>query len=349
MRKIKISFIGAGFMSQIAHLENYYQNKQVQLLDLSDHDLDLAKGVHKKFNFSGNYYADYRELIKRKPDAIIVVVQRPLTNNLCNFILKNNINLFSEKPPAFSSFDFNKNKKIQLKNNLVWYKGFNRRYDKNLKYLKENYSRQSIELGKLIYVNYITTVGNTYRGKKHFVLPTLKNKSDSGLKNSFPSWLPNKLQNLYHMQWNSGSHYLDVFDYLDIKCNKILNVEINKNLYKLDFAANLKKDILTTSLNIINSKTNDWNEKLEFYFENGYIKIKFLSPLSTGSSSIMEIYVKNKNKKMIYQYENSWSFRNMSNNFVNDIRKSIKNKNTENSGENSLILYENSWKTFLKK
>ena len=41
-KKIKISFVGVGFMSQIAHLVNYFKNKNVELFEICDLDENLA-------------------------------------------------------------------------------------------------------------------------------------------------------------------------------------------------------------------------------------------------------------------------------------------------------------------
>jgi len=52
-RKLKISFIGAGFMAQIAHICNFKKNNKVQLWDIADYDHKMAAGVKKKFGFKG--------------------------------------------------------------------------------------------------------------------------------------------------------------------------------------------------------------------------------------------------------------------------------------------------------
>ena len=52
-KKVKISFIGAGFMAQIAHIRNFKKNKKVQLWDVADYDHKMALGVKKKFGFKG--------------------------------------------------------------------------------------------------------------------------------------------------------------------------------------------------------------------------------------------------------------------------------------------------------
>ena len=44
-KKIKISFIGVGFMSQIAHVKNFFNIEEVELTDIADIDIEMAKNV----------------------------------------------------------------------------------------------------------------------------------------------------------------------------------------------------------------------------------------------------------------------------------------------------------------
>ena len=48
MRKIKLGFIGAGFMAQIAHLPSFYEDPRVKITALSDIDEELLDKVSSK-------------------------------------------------------------------------------------------------------------------------------------------------------------------------------------------------------------------------------------------------------------------------------------------------------------
>ena len=344
MKKIKISFIGVGFMSQIAHLINFYNNKNVELYDVADFDLKLAKKIKKFFLFSGIATEDYKKILKRNPDGIVIIVQRPLTNNIVKNILKQKINVLSEKPPSFSKIELSNCLKIQKNNKLLWYKGFNRRHDYAVNKLKNNFHKYSSNLGNLRYVQYKTTAGNTYRGKKHFILPSIKNKKMHGVKNKFPSWLPKRYNDLFHKHWNSSCHYLDLFEYYEFKNFTNIKTLINDNLYIVYFNSNFKKNKVLCNLTTINSKNNDWEEEITFYFERGKISINFNSPLSSGKSANLIIEDHSKNKFINLNKDNSWSFNNQSSDFVNDIQKRIAPKL---EGLTSIDIYEKSWKVYL--
>ena len=83
-KKLKISFVGVGFFSQISHLTNYYQNKNVELFEVCDLDLKLAKKVKEKFGFSGKCTNNYKNLSLDKTDAVVIILQRRLTENIIN-------------------------------------------------------------------------------------------------------------------------------------------------------------------------------------------------------------------------------------------------------------------------
>lgn len=344
MKKIKISFIGVGFMSQIAHLINFYNNKNVDLYDVADFDLNLANNIKKHFSFSGIVTNDYKKIIDRKPDGIVVVVQRPLTNNIVLNILRQKINVLSEKPPSFSKFEISKCLEVQKRNKTIWLKGFNRRHDYAVNQLKDNFKKFSKNLDNLIYVEYKSTAGNTYRGKKHYVLPQIKKKQLLGKKNIFPKWLPTKYNDLYHKHWNSVCHYLDLFEFYNFKKNGNFKTIINQNLFSINFDSFFNNNKISCNITSINSKNSDWDEKFIFYFEKGKIILEFNAPLSSGKSAnlLVENHIKNTTMKL--NKENSWSFNNQTNDFINQ----IKNKQLSViNGLSSIDLYEKSWKVFL--
>ena len=134
MKKIKISFIGVGFFSQISHLINYYGNKDVELFEVCDFDLNLAKKIKKKFGFTGKACDNFKEMSFHKTDGIIVVVQRRLLSNIANFLIKKKCNFFTEKPHSYSSKDFLKKKNLIKK---IWLKGYVRRWDPSIIKLKK--------------------------------------------------------------------------------------------------------------------------------------------------------------------------------------------------------------------
>tara|TARA_A100000164_G_C21942175_1_gene791393 strand:+ start:2263 stop:3315 length:1053 start_codon:yes stop_codon:yes gene_type:complete len=345
-KKIKISFIGVGFMSQIAHVKNFFNIEEVELTDIADIDIEMAKNVKNSFGFKGKVYKDYKKLLENKPDGVVIVVQRPLVTKIIKEALKKNINVLSEKPPVYSVKDYNDCLKIQKKN--IWIKGFNRRWDGSLNDLKNNFLKYSKHLGNLVTTEYSIKAGNTYLDQKHHARPVLKSKFFGGDKNNYPKFLPTKFKQLYEMHWNSTCHYLDLYNFLSFKDLKNYRTSFGVNFFTTNFDAKLNNKNVNCSLNIVNSKVNEWYEKLIFNFMYGQISINFVSPLYTGSGHKVSINYSLKNKYLILKKLNDNSFKNQAQGFINLIKGKSSGKKNSKEGIFSIKTYEKLWDTFLK-
>ena len=62
MKKVRLAIIGAGFISQLAHLPSFYSNPKVKIVALCDLNKKLLDKVSKKFQIIqknqvlGNYF-----------------------------------------------------------------------------------------------------------------------------------------------------------------------------------------------------------------------------------------------------------------------------------------------------
>ena len=102
MKIVKIGFIGAGFMSQIAHLPSFYDDKRVKVVALSELNKRLLDKVSKKYQIKKTYKS-YKDMIdNEKLDGLVLVANRSNVEKIACDILMRGIPLFSEKPMATS-------------------------------------------------------------------------------------------------------------------------------------------------------------------------------------------------------------------------------------------------------
>ena len=346
-KKIKISFFGVGFMSQIAHLVNYFKNKNVELFEICDLDENLANNVKKKFNFTGKTVSDFKKMSINETDGVVIIVQRKLISPIVKYFLSRNCNVFSEKPHAYSVKEYLNNKKYQKK---LWLKGFTRRHDHAVKYLKKNFKKINNQLGKLNTVMHNASVGNSYLGAKHYVKPFIKKEIKSKIS-KFPSFLPKKYFKLYDAHINSAIHSVDLFDFFKLNINKIFYSEISNKSFLCTFNCTyLKSNANITAQIFLSSSPNKlWDEKTIFYFERGQVTIEYNSPLLKKKSHKIIIFDKSKNKKVSILFKNKWSFDEQVKDFVNLIKKKqYKNINSQD-GLEAIKDFENIWKFYLKK
>jgi predicted dehydrogenase len=346
MKKIKLSFIGAGLQSQIAHIINFYKDKRVELFDVADFDLDLAKGIKKKFNFSGVATRSADEIINRKPDGVVIVVQRPLVSNLVKQSLKAKLNVLSEKPHVFSLKEHNECEKYQ--NKIVWMKGYNRRWALAAIEFKKNFSKYKKKYGNLVSVEMFCDSGNSWLGNKHFVFPTLEKKFFSGKKNKYPNWIKSKNKILYENYWNGASHFMDLLEFFDFKKIRNFNSYINDKVFNTMFIANKSSQNFLVNVTMSKFSHNGWNEYATFNFERAKVTLRYNSPMQYGGSCSLEVS-DSSDKKFFKTYKNNWHYEYQNQNFISEIIKQKKGKLTNYlNGKTSISTYENIWKNFQK-
>ncbi len=290
-KKIKISFVGVGFMSQIAHLINFKKLPNVELYEICDLDYALAKKIKKKFNFTGKIHKNYKEMTTKNVDGFVIILQRKLTANIAKYFIERNCNILTEKPHSYSFNEYNKIQKSQKK---IWLKGYTRRSDDAVNYLKKNFLKINKQLGNLIRVIYNCSSGNSYLGAKHFVLPSIKKEIKSKVS-KYPNFIKKKDYGLYDGYINTLTHFLDFFDFFDFKFMKIEHLNMQSNFLK--FVATslspLKKKI-PIEINLTASPNKFWDEKVTFFFENGQATIEFNPPIYKKNGHILKIFDKKK-------------------------------------------------------
>lgn len=347
MKKIKLSFIGVGLQSQIAHISNFHKDKRVELFDIADFDLGLAREVKKSFGFAGIVTNSVDKLISRKPDGVVISVQRPLNADLVKKCLKAGLNVLSEKPHVFSLKEHDECEKLQK--GSVWMKGYNKRWASAAIEFNKNYKKYTKLYGKLISVEMFIDNGNSWLGNKHHAKPTLKKKIFSGITNKYPVWIKEKNKFLYESNWNFVSHFMDLLEFFSFKKIKNYKSYINSKIFKSMFEATKLSHNFTINVTYSKFNHNGWNEFVTFIFENAKITLRFNSPMQKGGSCNLEIVDSTKSETSIKSYKNDWTYENQSFSFINQIISSKKRKLKEiYNGRLSIITYEKIWKSFIK-
>ena len=70
MEKIKIGFVGSGYMGQLAHIANYAALADVELTALAEGRTETAKAVAQRYGIK-TIYSNHKEMLeKAKLDAV---------------------------------------------------------------------------------------------------------------------------------------------------------------------------------------------------------------------------------------------------------------------------------------
>ena len=326
MKKIKLAFIGAGFMAQSAHLPSFYADPRVEIVALSDLDKKLLDQVSRKYQIKKTYQSYKKMLKNEKLDGVVLAVNRLKTEFIAKDILKAKIPLFSEKPMAPNYLSAKKLCDLSKKNNTKYLVGCMKRYDNGILFLKKNLKK--INLGKLISVYYQSFIGDSYSSPFEYFKHQDK---DYRKKNTLNKNLKSK-KLIFIKYLNSYCHCTNLIRYLfgEINLNYKILSQSGEGLvfFKSKGDANI---ILNNQF----SNATRWIEDIKLNFKNGSIFIKVPAPLLKNTSA--EITIEDYRNGKIYKpgIKWGWAFQNQAKAFVDYI---ISNRTDESNchGRDSL-------------
>ena len=345
--KIKIGFVGAGFIGQLCHIINYIDNNKCEIIALADNKKKLGKLVASKYKIP-KVYQNHKELLNNEKniDAIIIVTKRSFTPDITLDCLNNNKSVFVEKPLALS---YDKGIKLVTeakKRKLIYKVGYNKIYDNGIQKAKKIFDNLilSKELGEIVFVRSHRFSGTGYCNQSGQV-KTKEKEIKQKINSQFPKWLPKKFEKQYDSYLNLYCHNINLLRFFFNKNPKIDYVDFaksNTQLVVFDFG-NFKATLETKAY-----KDDVWDEEIEIFFEHGLLKIK-TPPQQLVNVPAQITLFKRKSNTEIYKpnIKPSWSFKLQSDGFIKDL---ITKKISINSAEdslNDLLLIENIWKKWI--
>lgn len=327
MHKIRLGFIGLGHVGQIAHFKNYLYNDDVTISGICDSRLDLVQKIQKKYNVE-NIATNADLLIHDKNiDALVIVVDRGSVFSLSKKALEARKHVFTEKPMALNSINAQDLVNLANKNNVIYKIGFMRKYDVGisnyLNNLKDLISDKKLGRLGLLRIHAFDSV-SSYAGG-HDSTPSSIKKDSSDPLIQVPAWVPLERKMDYLNTLNVYCHHLNllnsIFDasysfrinYVNFKMRhcRIVNLTVEKK--------EVTHEIIL-ELGNIPSIVHD--EYIEASFEGGVYRVDFPPNMLKDGVAVTSLNEYGSESQQIRKnyFPYSWSFRNQSKDFINDIK-----------------------------
>ena len=349
MKKIKLGFVGAGFNGQIGHLDSFKKIKNCDFVALAEDRDKLRNLVKKKYKFKKVYKTHY-ELLKneKKLDGVIIVTKRNMTAPIAYDCIKRNINVFTEKPMASTYMQAKKLVNLSTAKKVLYKIGYNKIFDPVVWKAKKLFDNQKItkDLGRIIMVKSHRLSGSGYPKQPNYIDTNEKNKKSEPFWPSAPSWMNKKYFKDYEKYLNLYSHNINMIRFFLGDQLTVKSANLNDN-YISSVLLNYKKSIpvlLTTGF----FTKEGWDDYLQIFYENGYLKINFPPQHISGKSTDFLFHRVNVGKKnIIYKSNKTWSFDLQAKSFIKDLEL---NKIKYNEGSDILkdmLLVENIWKKYI--
>lgn len=321
--KLNVGFIGAGFIGQIAHINNFAQVNNCTMYALAERRPKLRKLVGDRYSIPNLYEHHSQLLDDPKLDAVVIVVPRPYTASVALECLKAGKHVFSEKPMA-GNYEQGRELVEAARDNEVRYcVGYMKRYDKGVLKTKSflNELLQSEELGKLLHVRGYCYMGDSYCNASGHIV------TDEPVDYSFPQgaiapygFSPQDSQ-IFARYVNVYSHLTNLFSFF---FEKEPEVEYFKYIHSTAHTCVLNYDNFLATLETGESSKREWDEGVEFHFENGKLSIQLPPALLMQVPAKVVLYKGGGIQEVVQPLcDWSWAFREQASEFVNDVLNNL--------------------------
>lgn len=276
MKKIKLGFVGAGFMGQRAHLRNYAALDDCEMVALAEARPLLAKETARAFGIP-NVFASHIEMISAcKLDAVVAVQHFSHHINTVPDILNAGMGVLTEKPLCISAENGKRLVEMQKETGSVYMVGYHKRSDPAMEYAKALITgwKQSGKYGAMRYVRITMPPGDWICGNPKGIETGEASPSQQG--EGLPPGFDDK----------AGKEYISFINYYIHQINALRFVLGEP--YKPVFADRSRTLLVMESMSGVcctlemspYSTTNDWQESIFVAFERGTIRIDLPAPLA---------------------------------------------------------------------
>jgi predicted dehydrogenase len=295
MDKVRIGFVGVGGMGQMAHLRNYVNIPQCEVVALAEIRPRLGKAVAARYGIP-KVYPDHNAMFAaEKLDG--VVSAQPFDRHV--FLLPELYSqtkfLFTEKPIAVGAEAGEKLARAAKQAGCTHMVGYHKRSDPATMYAKGviDQWKKSGEMGKLKYVRILMPAGD-WIASGFTGMITSDEKWPQLEKESGPN--PWQEPVIAGMDAQTGKDYVGFVNYYIHQVNMMRHMlgEPYKVTYADKSGVLLAVESESGVAGIIEMTpyrtTVEWEESVLVAFENGYIKINLPAPVANNRCGTVEVY-----------------------------------------------------------
>ena len=354
--KVKIGIVGLGHMGQAAHLINYFNLQECEVVAISDKNVEILSAVQKRFSIS-NAYPDHLALLKEcEVDGVVAVTDRESTLEVARDVLNSGVHLFTEKPIGLSLDLCKPVVEIAQKKKLVYKIGYMRKFDLAVKAFKKELEdlHNSGKFGNLVYirVHCLDSVAS-YAGGFDTLKTERASKKENGSK-QVPSWLPNDRLNDYLYFLNAFCHHFNllnwIFDrHVEIDDVKIMHTDFDDLKLR---TAKLCYGSVKVMLELGRGNSLNQDEYMEAFYDYGVLRLELPPNMLRDKPGrlVRKNFLDSKYSEEIIDFGYDWAFRNQAKDFLQNIIE--RNTDCINSGLSALAdlqIIEELWRRELKR
>ncbi len=275
--KLRIAFLGCGYMGQNAHMKNYYElPDQCEIVAIAEARPKLGAAVAKHFNVP-HVFESYDEMLKNVEfDAVVAAQNFGNHVNVVPMILRSKKPLITEKPLCICPENAKMLADLADETGTLHMVGYHKRSDLATEYAKKLIDewRASGEYGKLRMVRISMPPGNWIGGAP---MPVATDEQYPELPlEAPPSYFPGEIGKDYISFVN---YYIHQVNYMHYVLSEPLHVDYVEPTGVLLVASGQSGVCATLEMAAYETR-DDWQESVFVAFERATIRVELPAPLA---------------------------------------------------------------------
>jgi predicted dehydrogenase len=288
--KLKIGFVGAGFMGQLAHIRSYaLLDDECELVALAEPRARTAELVAARYGI-GRVYRDHRELLQYEELDGIVAPQRfvhhaPLLPELYPHVR----HLFTEKPLAASAAGADRLARLAREVGCVHMLGYHRRSDPATVEAKRTVDewKESGELGALRYVRVCYSDGDWTANVQDALIDVGEQPPPSPAEELPPELVEDDERHWALMDATDKLvHPLNILRHFLGEGLRLVFAHVSGRLLAFESESGIPATIEVTPYRL----SIGFDEELLVAFERGYVRLRPAPPLARSRPGSVEVY-----------------------------------------------------------
>jgi len=288
--KLRIGFVGAGRMGQLAHIRSYASlTEECELVALAEPRRRTAELVAARYGI-GRVYRDHRELIESEQlDGIVAVQPYARHAALLPELYPHAPHLFTEKPLAASAAEGDRLASLARESGCVHMLGYHRRSDPATREAKRTVDewKASGELGMLRYLRICYSDGD-WMANAHAALIDAGDEPALSPGEEALAELAAGDDALWALADSTDKlvHPLNLLRHFFGERYRIIFVHVSGRLLCFESESGVPAVIEVTPYRL----TVGFDEEILVAFERGYVRLRPAPPLAVNRAGTLEIY-----------------------------------------------------------
>lgn len=332
-KPLKLGFVGAGFVGQVAHIANYLEIPGCEMTALAEQRPRLRELAQARYGFKHTYAHHTEMLNDGVVDAVVVVVPRPLIGPIAQDCLEAGKHVITEKPMAGSVAQGQRLVDAAARNRVRYVVGYQRLHDEGFDHALtavRDFNRSG-ELGSIEYVRAHCFGGIAYCNIDGHVMTDEVAPASLAEWPAAPEGLSGDAAQGFAYTLNTYCHNVNLLRKFGGATPAVTFADLRRKggaVAAFDFGG------YTGLLETGAYGNRGWDEVTEVYFENGRVTVTSPPSFIRNVAATVEIYRGGETPTVTRPVmKHSWSFRRQAEAFV---RACTENAASEAEGADAL-------------